>query len=66
MGRLFRRTSIVLALAIAALQAASARAAELVDFLLVLAAYRARPDMTLTGAASVVALAGYLAGSLAI
>jgi len=34
--------------------------------LLVLAVYRARPDMTLTGAASVVALAGYLAGSLAI
>ena len=38
MGRLFRRTSIVLALAIAALQAASARAAEPVDLLLVLAA----------------------------
>ena len=38
MGRLFRRTSIVLALAIAALQAASARAAESVDLLLVLAA----------------------------
>jgi hypothetical protein len=34
--------------------------------LLVLAVYRARPDITLTGAASVVALAGYLAGSLAI
>ena len=38
MGRLFRRTSIVLALAIAALEAASARAAEPVDLLLVLAA----------------------------
>jgi hypothetical protein len=34
--------------------------------LLVLAVYRASPDLMLTGAASTVALAGYLAGSLAI